>query len=123
VSALFTLSFLAALLAWPWVLGTGYSIYALGGAMWVLVGLTWFYNSSDLISFWDGLNIAAKASQRGCAGLGILLVFPVLVTLFLLSQFFLIEGLLRGRHVSQNHWAKLISWFGLGITQTKRARS
>jgi len=85
--------------------------------MWLLVGLSWFYNSSDLISLWDGLNIGAKASQRGCAGLGILLVFPVLVMLFFLSQVFLIEGLLRGRQASQSHWAKLISWFGFGLTQ------
>ena len=116
--AIFTLVFLVALLLWPWLLGTGFMIYVLVGAMWLLIGLTWFYTSSDLISFWDGLNIAAKASQRGCAGLGILLVFPVLVMLFLLSQIFLIEGLLRGRSVSQNHWARLISWFGFGITQS-----
>ena len=117
MSTILTFVFLAALLFWPWILGTGSLIYLLAGAMWLLVGLSWFYNSSDLISFWDGLNIGAKASQRGCAGLGILLVFPVLVMLFFLSQVFLIEGLLRGRQASQSHWAKLISWFGFGLTQ------
>jgi hypothetical protein len=118
----YSLSFLAALLAWPWVFGNSYAVYMLSGSMCLWVGMTWFYNSSDLISFWDGLNIAAQASQRGCAGLGILLVFPVLLMLFLIAQLFLLEGLLRGRQVSQNHWAKLISWFGFGILQTKRVK-
>ena len=123
MTALFTLSFLLALLVWPWVIDTGHYAYFLTGTMWLSVGLAWFYTSSDLVSYWDGLHIAAKASQRGCAGLGIIFVYPVLVSLYCLSLVFLLEGILRGRQVSQCHWAKLISWFGFGITQSSRAQS
>ena len=123
MAALFTLSFLTGLLLWPWVINTGGYAYFLTGTMWLSVGLAWFYASSDLVSYWDGLHIAAKASMRGCAGLGIILVFPVLISLYTLSLFFLLEGLLRGRQVSQRHWAKLVSWFGFGITQSSRSRS
>jgi hypothetical protein len=122
MAALFTLSFLTALLVWPWVIDTGHYAYFLTGTSWLAVGLAWFYTSSDLISYWDGLHIAAKAAMRGCAGLGIFFVIPVLVSLFMISQFFMLEGLLRGRDASQRHWAKVISWFGFGITQSKRAR-
>jgi hypothetical protein len=120
MAALLTLLFLTVLLVWPWVIDTGRYAYFLTGTMWLSVGLAWFYTSSDLISYWDGLHIAAKASMRGCAGLGILLVIPVLVSLYSISLLFFIEGLLRGRDVSQRHWAKLISWFGFGITQSRR---
>lgn len=121
MAAIFTLSFLAALLVWPWVIDTGRYAYFLAGAMWLSVGLAWFYTSSDIISYWDGLHIAAKASMRGCAGLGIIFVLPILATLYSLSLLFLLEGLFRGRSASQRHWAKLISWFGFGITQSRRA--
>ena len=121
--ALITLSFLTALLVWPWVIDTGRFVYFFTGTTWLSVGLAWFYTSSDLVSYWDGLHIAAKASMRGCAGLGILFVIPILVSLYGLSLLFLFEGLLRGRPVSQRHWAKVISWFGFGITQSSRSRS
>ncbi len=123
MSGLITFLFLTTLLVWPWVVNTGSFVYFFTGSMWMMVGLAWFYTSSDLVSYWDGLNIAARASMRGCAGLGIILVIPILVSIFLLSQIFLLEGLFRGREVSQRHWAKLISWFGFGITQSRGTRS
>lgn len=121
MAALLTFSFLIALLVWPWVIDTGRFVYFLTGTMWLSLGLAWFYASSDLVSYWDGLHIAARASMRGCAGLGIILVIPVLISLYCLSLLFLLEGLVRGRQVSQRHWAKLVSWFGFGITQSRRA--
>ena len=121
--AVLTLVFLTALLVWPWVVNAGPFVYYLTGAMWFLVGMAWIYTSSDLVSFWDGLHIAAKASMRGCAGLGIIFVIPILISLFMLSLLFLLEGIFFGRAVSQRHWARVISWFGFGITQSKRARS
>ncbi len=86
------------------------------------MGLLWFYNSSDLVSYLEGLTIAARASRLGCAGFGILLVLPVLVSVFSLSFFFLLDGIIRGREVSQGHWIKLISWFGYGIAHSRRSR-
>lgn len=120
---LFAFAFLLALLGWPLIIDTGRYLFVITGGMWVLVGMLWFYNGSEIVSYLEGLTIVARASRMGCAGFGILLVLPVLVSVFVISLFFLLEGIIRGRQVSQNHWIKLISWFGYGIAQSRRTRS
>lgn len=120
---LFASGFLILLLGWPFVLDLGRYSYVATGGMWALIGLVWFYNSSEVVSYLEGLTIAARASRLGCSGFGILLTLPVLVGVFVISILFLFNGLIRGRDVSQRNWIKLISWFGFGIAHSRQRQS
>ncbi len=77
----------------------------------LLASLTWYYNSSKGLSFFEGLENISESFMSGCANITLLYLPFILVFAYFKAVYYTLHGLFKSRAYTQEQWRRTVGSF------------